>query len=126
MRLVSAGSAVLLLAVLTLGCGVQAVREAVQDGVQQGTAEGAMSVLGRAAIEGAAGVTLAEDLACTSGEPADGGTPIECTGQTADGKKAAVKGTVASVDLATGFVKGDLTLVFDGKQLATMDCIGVC
>lgn len=126
MRLVSAGSAVLLPAALTLGCGVQEVRDAVQDGVQQGTAAGAMSVLGRAAIEGAAGVRLTEDLACTSGEPSSGGTPVECTGQTADGKKATAKGTVTSVDLEKGFVKGDLILVFDGKRLATLDCIGVC
>lgn len=126
MRRVSAGSAALLLAVLVPGCSAQDLQEAVQEGVRQGSAEGALSVLGRAAIEGAAGVTLAEDLSCTSDESSGRGTAIECTGRTADGRKATVTGTVTSVDLAEGFVKGEFALSFDGKRLTTVNCVGVC
>ncbi len=98
----------------------------IQQGIQAGEAEGSMQAAGRLAIEQAAGVKLADDLECTAGELSGTDTPIECSGQTADGRKASVNGTVTSAEPTKGRVKGRFTLALDGKKIADVDCVGVC
>ncbi|GAA5057459.1 hypothetical protein HNP84_000497 [Thermocatellispora tengchongensis] len=124
MRLTFAG---LCLLAVTMTAGCSGIQQGVQEGVQQGTAEGTLSVLGQVALEEASGAKLAGELDCTSeSASSDGGTPIECSGQTQDGKKATITGTVTSADPEKGVVKGKLTLTFDGKNLGEKDCIGAC
>ncbi|MEV5407243.1 hypothetical protein AB0K60_00180 [Thermopolyspora sp. NPDC052614] len=106
------------------GCGE--IQQGIADGVQAGEAEGSVKVLGRLAIEQLAGVKLADDLDCESGELTGTKTPIECTGQTADGRKASVNGIATSAEPQKAVVKGKFTLVFNGKKLGELDCIGFC
>ncbi|MEV4016651.1 hypothetical protein AB0J35_39750 [Nonomuraea angiospora] len=120
MRLFFATLSVLLGLTITAGCAD------TQEDVQQGAVQGALSVLGQGAIEDAARVKLTGPLDCVV-EPVSGsGNPVDCSGQTQDGKKASVKGTVTSVDAGKGVVHGKLMLTFDGKNLGEKDCVGAC
>ncbi|MDF5755135.1 hypothetical protein [Spongiactinospora sp. TRM90649] len=114
------------LGVLLALTGCSGIQEDVRDGVQQGTVEGTLNVMGRIAVEEAAGVKLKDELDCVA-KPLDGDAhQVECAGHTKDGRKASVKGSVTSVDAAKGIVRGKLALAFDGKDLGVKECVGVC
>lgn len=116
MRLALAGVAA---AMVLTGCS------GIQEAAEEGAVEGALSVLGQLAIEQAAGVKLAGELDCAAKASGDD-HEVDCSGETPDGKKASVKGSVTSFDAAQGVVRGKLTLVFDGKELGEQECVGAC
>jgi hypothetical protein len=120
MRLIFASLSALLGLTIIVGCA------GIQEDMQQGTIQGALSVLGQSAIEDAAGVKLTNPLNCRAEPMSNGSNPVDCSGQTQDGKKASVTGTVTSVDAHKGVVHGKLTLTFDGKNLGEKNCVGIC